>query len=152
MKLYEIDDAILACVDPETGEADEDKLNALLMERNVKIESIALWIKNLLADAAEIKQEEKAFAERRKAKENRAESLRKYLAGYLDGQKFETAKVAVSFRHSKRVEVTDMSKLSDEYMRYKEPEVDKKKLMEELKAGIKIDGAELVDNVSMTIK
>ena len=53
MNLYEIDAAITACIDPETGEVlDEEALNALHMERSAKVESVALWIKNLNAEAA----------------------------------------------------------------------------------------------------
>ena len=50
--LYEIDQAIMACLDFETGEIlDADRLNALQMERQDKVESVVLWIKNLAADA-----------------------------------------------------------------------------------------------------
>ena len=48
MKLYEIDEQILNCIDAETGEIiDADMLNALQMERDAKIEGVALWIKDL---------------------------------------------------------------------------------------------------------
>ena len=44
--LYEIESAIYDCVDSETGEViDEEKLNALMMERSAKLESVALWIR-----------------------------------------------------------------------------------------------------------
>ena len=37
MKLYEIDEAIMACVDAETGEiVDAEKLEALLIEKEEK--------------------------------------------------------------------------------------------------------------------
>lgn len=56
--LYEIDSAVMACVDEETGEIlDEERLDTLLMERNRKLEGVALWIKNLESDAAAIKAE-----------------------------------------------------------------------------------------------
>ena len=47
MKLYEIDNAILECIDMETGEIiDIDKLNELELERESKIEGVAGWIKD----------------------------------------------------------------------------------------------------------
>ena len=47
MTLYEIDNAILECIDLETGEIiDTDKLDALQLERETKIENVALWIKD----------------------------------------------------------------------------------------------------------
>ena len=58
MKLYEIDKAILECVDQETGEIiDTEKLSDLQMQKDTKVENIALWIKDLLAEADAIKNE-----------------------------------------------------------------------------------------------
>lgn len=48
MTLYEIDQAIMECVDLETGEIiDVEILSELQMERETKLESVALWIKKL---------------------------------------------------------------------------------------------------------
>lgn len=56
--LYEINEEILSCVDMETGEIiDAEKLGRLQMAFDDKVEGIALWIKNLLSDAAAIKEE-----------------------------------------------------------------------------------------------
>ena len=50
MNIYDIDKAIEACVDTETGEIiDGEKLDALQMERAAKIEGVACWVKNLPA-------------------------------------------------------------------------------------------------------
>ena len=58
MNLYEINEALYGCVDEETGEIiDAEKLEALSLAFDEKVENIALWIKNLLADAAAIKAE-----------------------------------------------------------------------------------------------
>ena len=104
--LYEIDAAIMDCVDTETGEIiDEEKLNALLMERSAKLEGVALWIKNLDSDAAAIRAEREALEKRQKAAENKATSLRAWLANALSGQKFSTARVAISYRKSVSTEV-----------------------------------------------
>ena len=60
MTLYEIDNAILGCVDDETGEViDFDKLDKLTMQREQKLEGAALAVKNLTAEAEAIKAEEK---------------------------------------------------------------------------------------------
>lgn len=63
--LYEINQEILNCVDMETGEIiDMDKLGELQLAFDVKVENIALWIKNLLSDAEAIKAEKLKLAER----------------------------------------------------------------------------------------
>ena len=66
--LYEIEQAIMDCVDLETGEIiDIEKLDQLQMDKDVKIENTALFIKNLLSDADQIREEEKKLADRRRA-------------------------------------------------------------------------------------
>ena len=93
MTIYEINEGILNCIDPETGEIiDIDKLNELELERDAKIENVACWIKELKAEAEAIKAEKLALAERQRVAENKAESLKKWLAYALQGEKFKTAK------------------------------------------------------------
>jgi hypothetical protein len=159
MKLYEINEAILNCVDPETGEADIEKLDELMLIREAKIENLALWVKNLRAEAEAIKAEEdiimaeaKALAQRRQAKERKADGIRKYLEKVLEGQKFETSRVLCSFRKSQKVEITNLDKIPDDYLRYSAPTPDKVAITAAIKDGISIEGAELVDSVTMSIK
>jgi hypothetical protein len=104
--LYEIEQSMLECLDLETGEViDTEMLDALRMERTAKLESVALWIKNLESDVEAYKAEMESFAARRKAAEHKIESLKDYLSNALGGEKFSTAKCAVSFRRSEKVEI-----------------------------------------------
>lgn len=151
--LYEINDAIMDCVDMETGEIiDEEKLASLQLAFDEKVEGVACWIKNLLADAAAIKVEEENLRARRKANENKAESLKRYLFGTLGGQKFKSPKVSISYRRSESVQVDDMSLLDDDYLKYAEPTVDKTKVKQALKAGIELRGVQLVESQNIQIK
>lgn len=153
MTLYEIDAAILDCIDAETGEVvDADKLNDLQMEREEKVEAVALWIKDLTAEAAALKAEKQAFSERQAAAEKKAESLRKWLSDALAGQKFKTTRVAVSFRKTESVDVPDVWALDDSFLKYADPTPDKQKIKAALKAGEAVTGAALVEGQSMTIK
>ena len=80
MKLYEIDEAILRCVDTESGEIiDPVKLDELNLARAEKVENVALWIKDLKAEAEAIKAEKLALAERQKMAENKVDSLKRWL-------------------------------------------------------------------------
>lgn len=152
--LYQIDQAILECLDAETGEIiDAEKLNALFMEKNQKIENIALWIKNLQADALAYKAEKDAFAARQKAAENKVESLKAWLVSALGGQKFSTAKCAVSFRKSEAVQVDDVNSIPAEWTRIKTTiEPDKTAITAAIKAGQEITGCKLVENTNISIK
>ena len=153
MKLYEIDEAIMNCIDAETGEIiDTEQLDKLQMERDTKIENVACWIKELKAEAEALKAEKMAFDERQKVADNKAESLKKWLAYALNGQAFKTTRASVSFRKSQKVEIADIYKVDENYLRYKEPEADKTAIKEALKAGKTVAGATLVENTSVIIK
>ena len=158
MKLYEIDNAILDCIDLETGEViDTERLDALNMERDAKVENVACWIKDLRAEAEAIKAEKLALAERQKVAENKAESLKKWLAYALQGEKFKTAKCSVSFRKTESVEVTDeglsnLMKEHDELLTYKAPEPNKKAIKDAIKDGLSVVGVRLECNTSVIIK
>lgn len=151
--LYQINEQILGCVDMETGEIiDMDKLQELQMEFDQKVEGIACWIKNLLSEAKALKEEKENLAERQKACENKAASLKEYLQSALGGQKFKTPKVSISYRKSEQVQVDDISKLGNEYLKFKEPEADKTKIKQDLKAGVQLAGVQLVEKQNIQIK
>ena len=155
MNIYEIEQAIMDLVDPETGEiTDFDALDALSMARDEKIENVALWTKNLNAEAKAIREEEKALAERRGAAEAKADSLQRYLDRMLDGNKFSTPKVAISYRKSKAVEIADEEAFikAGAYLVPQDPKIDKKAISEALKNGTVIAGAELVERNNIQIK
>ena len=153
MNLFEIDAAILDCVDVETGEVfDEDRFEELELTREAKIENICLWIKNLKAEAEALKAEKDAFAQRQKAAENKMESLKRYISGYLDGTAFESAKVKVSFRKSESLEISDVYRIPEDFLKYQEPSVDKAALKKAIKDGAAIEGAEIVENYNIQIK
>lgn len=161
MKLYEINAALeelLNQVDPETGElmCDFDALEELNLAREEKLENLACYIKNLSAEAAAIKAEEENLAARRKTLETSAKSAKEYLASQLNGEKFETARVKIGWRKSSAVQLDDSflawAMENDKFLRYKDPEPDKKAITDALKAGETVPGAELVTNYSMSIK
>ena len=153
MNLYEIDSAIMNCVDMETGEIiDMEALEDLQMERDQKIEGIGCWIKNLLADAKALKEEKDNLAARQKAAENKAASLKAYLSRYLNGEKFKTAKVAISYRKSDSVDIAEGAVIPEEYLKYSEPTPDKIGLKAALKSGEKIQGISLVTSNNIQIK
>ena len=153
MTIYDIERAMLDCIDPETGEIDTETLDALTMERDKKLESVALWVKDLTADAAAIKAEEAALAKRRKTAENQAESLKYWLSTVLDGAKIKTPRVVVSYTSSKRVDIADGTTLPDAYIRTTVTTApDKVALKKALEAGETIDGVTLTAVKNISIK
>lgn len=155
-KLYEINAQIENFdfkIDEETGEILNYKdFENLEIERSEKIENIALWYKNLLSDAEAYKAEEKAFAERRQQAEKKAESLKNYLDFALAGEVFKTVKVDIKYRKSESVNVTDFSKLTQEYLIIADPKPNKTAIKKAIKDGKVVEGAEIVVNNNIQIK
>ena len=157
MKLYEIPAEITDLLDPETGEiTDQEELAKLLKRWNNGIEWLALEVKNSLAEAEALKKEKESFAKRQQTAENRAKSLKNYIAFLLNGEKFKTDRVQISWRRSEQVQTDDefmlWAKEHSAYLRWKEPEVDKAALKDALKQGIEVPYAHLVENSNIQIK
>lgn len=141
-------------VDEETGEF----LNALTwdelnMAYEEKIENIACYIKNLASDVLAFKAEEESIAKRRKSMEKKIDYLKKLLVNNMGGEKFSTAKCAVSFRRSETVDVEDVALLPAELLRVKTTyEADKTAIKAAIKSGREINGCRLVENISTQVK
>lgn len=152
MTLYEIDQRILDLIDTESGEiADMEAFEMLQMERDRKLEGIALAYKNFTAEAKALGEQKKSFAEREKAALNKAEKCRSLLERGLAGQKMETPRVAVSYRKSTAVEITDLDALPFAYT-VTEIKPDKERITAALKNGETVPGAEFVTRNNIQIK
>lgn len=166
MKLYEIDAAIESlyaeAVDPETGEISEEafeRLDALQMERAEKIENVALWHKNALAESKAIGDEIEALRARKKALDAKLEWQKGYLSRALSGEKFETPRVAVTYRKSEAVTIDDEAAFCEFYkdddsivttsVKLSANKTNLKKL---LKSGVPVVGASLVERLNIQIK
>ena len=140
-------------VDEETGEFINapawDELNMAFEE---KVENTACYIKNLQSDIVALKNEENALAARRKAAEKKAAWLEKMLTDNMGGASFSSARCAVSFRMSKKVEVKNAAEIPDNLLRVKTTvEPDKKAIGELLKAGQTVPGCVMVENQNIQI-
>lgn len=158
MKLYEIEQALENLIDPESGEIlDYEEFENLIMARTDKLENIALWIKNLRAEAAALKAEKDSFAAREKAAKTKAERLTHYLTMMLNGEKFKTDRVAISYRKSTATvvdsEFMDWAMFEgDEYLKYAQPEPNLTAIKEAIDAGQFVPHAQLVERYNIQIK
>lgn len=160
--LYEIDQEILDCVDMETGEIiDPEKLTALQMERDRKLEGVALWIKDLNAEAEAVKAEADKLTARKKSLDNKIAGLKKWLLYALDGEKLNTPRCNVYQMRSTRLNVVNEVALvnfiqtlkePEQFLRFKEPELKKDDIKKALKDGIELPGAALETTEGLVIK
>jgi len=160
--LYEIDQGILDCVDMETGEIlDSEKLDALQMERERKLEGVALWVKDLNAEAAAVKEEADKLTARKKALDNKISALKTWLLYALRGEKLKTPRCNVYQTHSQKLTVENEGALirflqtlekPERFLRFKDPELRKDDIKKALKDGYEIPGAALEETESVVIK
>ena len=152
--LYEIDNDILSCVDMETGEiVDAEKLDALGMEREKKIESVILWRKDLLAEHDAVDAEAKKLSDRAKTLGRKAEQLKEWIDKALAGEKFKTERCSVSYKKSSSVVIDDLHMLPpDVWKDLSESWISKTKIKEIIDSGKEIKGAHIEEKQSIIIK
>ena len=151
--LYDIDNAILALIDPDTGEiTDFEAFEQLQLDREQKLENAALLIKNCEADIAAYKAEQAEFDKKIERTKRTLESVKRFLSQALNGERCKTSKVSCSWRNTPSVEIEDVTLIPAEFLRTKAPEPNKEAIKKALKAGFEVCGAKLVTKQSMSVK
>ena len=133
----------------------EQALNDVTDNINIKAENICKVLKNMSGDIATLKEEEKRLATMRKSLENKYKSLFGYLENtlkQLNIKKIESKyfKISIAKNPPKLILSKDF-KADSKYINMIET-IDNSAIKEDLKLGIKIDGAELIQNESLRIK
>ncbi|WP_392888766.1 siphovirus Gp157 family protein [Eubacterium limosum] len=164
MKLYEITDiynGVLEAIENEecSAESMAEALAVIEDDFENKADAIACMIKGLNASIAGIKAEEDALKKRRGSAEKRADWLRGYLSSEMlaiGKKKLETPRNKLSFIPSVSVFIDDELELKAMH-----PELttvktivtpDKNAIKAELKKGVHINGAYLVEKQNLQIK
>ena len=155
-------------VDPEAYRKDMqqawfDTLDGMEQDLVRKAENVAVYIKNMEAEAKTLKAEEDRLKARRQSKENVAKRMREYLMGCMKQaniSKIDEPKAVISLRNNpESVEISDENEFigwaaaeHDDYLRYKDPEINKTAVKAALKSGAEIPFAALTRSQSLTIK
>ena len=170
MKLYEYAEEFRTLFDSldemdgdEMEQAWFDTLESIEAEFEDKAENLIAFIKELNGQAAILREQEKAFAERRRAKEHHAERLKKYLLGCMNAvgrKKIDRPLGCASVRNNvetPRFEdegafIAWAKNNAGELLRYKDPEIDKAAVKRCLQEGHEIVGVTLERSQSVVIK
>lgn len=146
-------------IDKETGEVDELVAEQLWMCKdalNEKIQNYGIIVKQLIADAKMFDDELKNLEKRKQRAERNAEWLKEFLSTamqQMEMTEFKNSKVNITFRKSSKVEITDPNKLDKKYMVEKTTYTPSKTMIaDDLKAGIEVEGAKLVETQNIQIK
>lgn len=154
--LYELTGQFLDIYNLELDE--ETKLDTLdsidwETEYETKVENYIKVMKNIDADVEARKAEIKRLTELNKADEKKKDHLKDTLSASMNmtgHERVDTPLFKVSFRKSEAVEVDDL--LLPESYKVATYKPDKKRLKEDLKNGLEILGAELVERKNLSIR
>lgn len=160
MKLYELNEAILnleAMLDADEVDLDtfNDTLDGLMPVWEELATGLASWVQNMKAEAAAVKEAKARMAKRQSGLEDRVKRVQEYL-----GRSMKAAGVAELKTDEWRVRtakspdsvlVSDDDAVPSDYRVEKTTfSLDKRKLLSDLKAGVKIEGVALVqDKISL---
>lgn len=160
MKLYEIAPALRFAlddivVDEETGEIlQADALHAVEAEASDKIEATALYLRELDAEAKAAKDEADRMIARVKSMQKRSDYLKAMLLEALHATgKVKTARVTVSIRTTKAVEIAEGADLPEAYTTVKHiVSPNKTAIKDALSAGIEVPGCHIEERESVQIR
>lgn len=109
----QIEQALENAYDPETGELlipEEEmfaQIEKITADFELLIDNIASDVKNLKAEAADVKDEKMKLAKRQSQLEARAERAKRLLAYLLKGEKWKNGRHSISYRRSDELVVDD---------------------------------------------
>lgn len=160
MKLYEIAPALRFAlddieVDPETGEIlSADALHAVEAQAAEKIEATALYLRELDAEAKAAKEEADRILSRVKSMQKRSDYLKAVLLDAIHATgKVKTARVTVSIRTTKAVQINQEQAIPEAFTTKKITISPNKVLIKEtISAGGCVPGCELVERESVSIR
>ncbi len=131
----------------------QDTLEALGTED--KLESYCKIIKQYEADTVNIKEEIQRLQNRKQTAENAIIRMKQAIQMYLDSIGASKAKAgifSVSKRFTKAVSILDETVIPCQYWEEQKPKLSKAKIKEDINRGIEVNGAVIVENLSIMIK
>jgi hypothetical protein len=136
-----------------------DTLEGAAGELEVKAQNVAMFIRNLESSAEQIKHAEKAMAERRKAIENKADAIKRYLKDNMQRtgiKKIECPYFAISIKKNPpSVIIDDASAIPSEFMvtpAPPPPAPDKAAIKAAIQSGSEVAGAHIEQGERLEIK
>lgn len=140
-------------IDEETGEIlNEKDLDEIELAFNDKVEQLALWILEMETDVDAYEKYEKKFAGQKKSTKKKIDSVKSYMASVLNGAKFKTDRVNITYRKGESVQIDDGAEIPMEYLVAQEPKVDKVALKKAIKGGQTFDGITIVEKQNIQVK
>ena len=124
-------------------------------ELQEKLLNIAKLCKNIKGNKAMIKEERDRLKNKETILDNQLKSLENYTKLCLNNaglKKMDLGVFKISLRKSESTEITDLSLIPKEFLKFKDPEPNKTEIKKAIKEGREIQGAVIIENESLVIK
>lgn len=133
-------------VDKATGEVFSvvEKLNALEIEKNEKIKSVAAYLDDTSAQLEHLQEKIKKLTAMKKTLENEVDGLQNYLLFATDNKGFKDDEIEVKVKESKRCDFTDETLIPEKFIKTEiKKSASKADITKAIKAGEEVPGAVL---------
>ena len=161
MKLYELSQAYRD-VEESLASADEEMPDGIELLKQIehqlddKLLACARVVKNMTSEAEAIKAEEHRLYQRRKALDSSAARLREYMQHEMQHaglEKTKDAQFTVALQNNPpSVRLIDAKKVPVTYWIPQDAVLDKRRILDDLKAGGSVDGVEIEQGKSLRIR
>lgn len=162
MTLFEMNEAqdqlLAQLCDMETGEINQDvadALEAMEIDRNEKVDGWCFWLKQQNAEYKAAKELLDAAIERLRRRREAIDKASAVFQNLLRGEKFKSTFNSVYYRTTESVALddgVDVRDVGEDYLKYRDPELQKDKIKAALKLGINVPGVHLEQKTSMVIR
>ena len=155
MKLYEITDAYLSLDEAEKTDEIIKVLDGIKDEFDKKAENTVKVIRNFEADIQALRDEEKRLADKRRSLEKKKEDLKEYL--YFNMERLNLRKINAGIfdiniqKNPQSIKIIDDATIPEKY-KIASYRIDKKTLKDDIKNGVEIEGAQLVQTEGIRIR
>ncbi|MCO4330293.1 siphovirus Gp157 family protein [Staphylococcus hyicus] len=133
----------------------KDTLDSIREEQKRKYDFMQKMVLSLKGDVNTLKERETSLNKRRKSYENKIKSLQNYMLDsmkYKGETKFKTEEFTYFIRKSETTQIEDENVIPDKYKTPQLPKIDKAQIKKDLKSGIDVSGASLIENESLGVR
>ncbi|UXR86203.1 siphovirus Gp157 family protein [Staphylococcus felis] len=133
----------------------KDTLDAIKDEQKRKYDAMQKMVLSLKGDVNTLKERETALNKRRKSYENKIKSLQNYMLDsmrFKGETKFKTEEFTYFIRKSDSTQIDDESVIPEKYKMPQLPKINKAQIKKDIKAGIDVAGASLIENESLGVR
>ncbi|NHM74105.1 hypothetical protein BUZ56_11400 [Staphylococcus hyicus] len=133
----------------------KDTLDSIREEQKRKYDFMQKMILSLKGDVNTLKERETSLNKRRKSYESKIKSLQNYMLDsmkYKGETKFKTEEFTYFIRKSETTQIEDENVIPDKYKTPQLPKIDKTQIKKDLKSGIEVSGASLIENESLGVR